>query len=350
MDVPRSIRKSESGISSNISGHPYCVSVLKEGYCTAEPDGSFKADGTISLITGPQTILVDTGGPWDRDFLVEKLKEKGMTPDSVAIVVGTHGHSDHVGNLGLFPDAKIIVGCDISVGDRYLPNQLAEGQPYPIDNFVSVIPTPGHMGRDVSVLVKGTSEGTVLVAGDLFERCHDEDTWKDLSENPQIQETNRQKQEAEGLYRLTDEIKFMGGVVGGGILVLIPAIHIHSTGRQGCCSNRCGMFLSIIFAAIGVVGALYSGVVAVLALINGPVCMDVDGQWSRPFKNSTENYLGNTDIWENCKEPENVVEFNIGLFATLLVAACLELLLCGFQVINGLFGCICGTCNHKEVA
>lgn len=57
---------------------------------------------------------------------------------------------------------------------------------------VSVIPTPGHMGRDVSVLVKGTSEGTVLVAGDLFERCHDEDSWKELSENPQIQESNRQ--------------------------------------------------------------------------------------------------------------------------------------------------------------
>ncbi|XP_056124542.1 metallo-beta-lactamase domain-containing protein 1 [Rhinichthys klamathensis goyatoka] len=193
MDMHRSIRKSESGINSNISGQPYCVSVLKEGYCTAEPDGSFRADGTISLITGPQNILVDTGGPWDRDFLVEKLKEKGMTPESVAIVVGTHGHSDHVGNLGLFPDAKIIVGCDISVGDRYLPNQLAEGQPHPIDDFVSIIPTPGHMGRDVSVLVKGTSEGTVLVAGDLFERCHDEDSWKELSENPQIQETNRQK-------------------------------------------------------------------------------------------------------------------------------------------------------------
>ncbi|KAK2913699.1 hypothetical protein Q8A67_002098 [Cirrhinus molitorella] len=192
MDKNRSIRKSESGISSDISGQPYCVSVLKEGYCTAEPDGTFRADGTISLLTGPQTILVDTGGPWDRDFLVAKLKEKGLTPDNVAIVVGTHGHSDHVGNLGLFPNAKIIVGCDISVGDRYLPSQLAEGQPYPIDNFVSVIPTPGHMGRDVSVLVKGTSEGTVLVAGDLFERCHDEDSWKELSENPQIQETNRQ--------------------------------------------------------------------------------------------------------------------------------------------------------------
>lgn len=27
------------------------------------------------------------------------------------------------------------------------------------------------------------------------------------------------KEDAEGLYRLTDEIKYMGGVVGGGILV-----------------------------------------------------------------------------------------------------------------------------------
>lgn len=57
---------------------------------------------------------------------------------------------------------------------------------------MSVIPTPGHTGRDVSVMVKGTSQGTVLVAGDLFERCHDEDSWKELSENPRIQEANRQ--------------------------------------------------------------------------------------------------------------------------------------------------------------
>lgn len=31
--------------------------------------------------------------------------------------------------------------------------------------------------------------------------------------------TNYSKEEAEGLYRLTDEIIYMGGVVGGGILV-----------------------------------------------------------------------------------------------------------------------------------
>ncbi|XP_052456770.1 transmembrane 4 L6 family member 5-like [Carassius gibelio] len=163
-------------------------------------------------------------------------------------------------------------------------------------------------------------------------------------------ETSYSKMEAEGLYRLTDEIKYMGGVVGGGVLVLIPAIHIHSTGRQGCCANRCGMFLSIIFAAVGVAGALYSGTIAGVGLIRGPVCRFNDTTWSRPFLNSTESYLGNSDMWDICEEPKDIVLFNIGLFSALLVAACLELLLCGFQVINGLFGCICGTCNHKEVA
>lgn len=58
---------------------------------------------------------------------------------------------------------------------------------------VSVIPTPGHTGQDVSVQVKGTSAGTVLVAGDLFERCSDDDTWRDLSLNAAAQEVSRQK-------------------------------------------------------------------------------------------------------------------------------------------------------------
>lgn len=177
----------------DIAGHPYSISVLKVGYCVSEPDGCFRADGTISLLTGPKTILVDTGGPWDRDFLLTRLKEKGFEPGDISMVVGTHGHSDHIGNLGLFQEALVVVGCDMSQGDRYLPNQLAEGQPHPIDEYVSLVPTPGHTGRDVSVLVRGTSVGTVLVAGDLFERCADEDSWRELSENPIVQEANRQK-------------------------------------------------------------------------------------------------------------------------------------------------------------
>ncbi|KAL7849277.1 hypothetical protein SRHO_G00209000 [Serrasalmus rhombeus] len=194
MEATVSITKSECAeLCAGIEGEPYSVSVLKEGYCTAQPDGTFRADGTISLVRGPKTVLVDTGGPWDRELLLSELKERGLSPADVTVVVGTHGHSDHIGNLNLFPRATVIVGCDISEGDRYLPNQLAEGQPYRLDEHVSVIPTPGHTGRDVSVQVKGTSVGTVLIAGDLFECCADEDSWRELSENPEVQEVGRQK-------------------------------------------------------------------------------------------------------------------------------------------------------------
>ncbi|XP_017282494.1 metallo-beta-lactamase domain-containing protein 1 [Kryptolebias marmoratus] len=174
-------------------GLPYSVSVLKPGFCSAHTDGTFRADGTISLVTGPKTVLVDTGGPWDRDFLLQSLEDRGVGPGDIELVVGTHGHSDHVGNLNLFPSALMIVGHDVSEGDTYRPSQLAEGQTFIVDEHVSVLPTPGHTGQDVSVQVTGTSAGTVLIAGDLFESWSDEDTWRDLSMNTTVQEVSRQK-------------------------------------------------------------------------------------------------------------------------------------------------------------
>uniref|UniRef100_A0A8C9WLR9 Transmembrane 4 L six family member 21b n=2 Tax=Scleropages formosus TaxID=113540 RepID=A0A8C9WLR9_SCLFO len=166
-------------------------------------------------------------------------------------------------------------------------------------------------------------------------------------------ETKYAKEEREGAGpRITEQAKYMSGVIGGGVMVLIPAIHIHLTGKQGCCGNRCGMFLSIAFAAVGVVGALYSFSVSVVGLVNGPTCMYERlplPLWGTPFTNLSESYLKNPEIWDLCLEPKNVVEFNVGLFSTLLVAASLELILCAFQMVNGLFGCICGTCNNGKV-
>lgn len=157
----------------------------------------------------------------------------------------------------------------------------------------------------------------------------------------------------EGEDQITQEVKYMGGLIGGGIMVLIPAIHIHLTSKNNCCANRCGMFLSIGFAAAGVVGAVYSLSVAALGLANGPLCSwsnanSPNQQWGTPFVNSNGSYLSDKDMWKWCKIPENVVEFNVGLFSTLLVAACMELILCLIQMVNGLFGCICGTCSSKE--
>nr|XP_019941136.1 PREDICTED: transmembrane 4 L6 family member 1-like isoform X2 [Paralichthys olivaceus] len=145
---------------------------------------------------------------------------------------------------------------------------------------------------------------------------------------------------------ITEEVKYLGGIIGGGLLVLLPALYIHLTGTQGCCGNRCGMFLSIAFAAVGVAGALYSFIVAVLGLQNGPLCK-VLLLWLTPFKNSDPSYLTDSTWWDSCTEPKNIVQFNIGLFSTLLATSALQLILCAIQMINGLFGCLCGTCTNK---
>lgn len=118
-------------------GHPYSVSVLKVGYYDPQPDGTFRADGTVTLVTGDgNNMLVDTGGPWGRDFLVESLQKRGLEPGDIQLVVGTHGHSDHVGNLNLFPSAVVIVGYDLSRGDIYRPNKMAQGHAHVVDEHV----------------------------------------------------------------------------------------------------------------------------------------------------------------------------------------------------------------------
>ena len=40
-----------------------------------------------------------------------------------------------------------------------------QGIPFVLDKQVEVIPTPGHTGSDVSVIVKDTAIGTIVIAG-----------------------------------------------------------------------------------------------------------------------------------------------------------------------------------------
>lgn len=178
-----------------IMGSPYTVVVLQEGYHQPTPDGGARADGTVTLLRGPLPMLVDTGGPWGRERLLAALVGEGLAPADIKHVVCTHGHSDHAGNLNLFPAAELLVGFDRSApgADQYLPVGLVEGRPHALDpGHVEVVATPGHVAAHTSVVVRGTMLGTVVVAGDLFERHGDEDSWQGLSEDPARQEHSRQ--------------------------------------------------------------------------------------------------------------------------------------------------------------
>ncbi|KAM3924915.1 transmembrane 4 L6 family member 5-like [Leptodactylus fuscus] len=168
--------------------------------------------------------------------------------------------------------------------------------------------------------------------------------------------------------KLTTEVATLLGIVGGGILVLIPAIQIHASGRKGCCGNRWGMFLSILCAAIGLTGSLFCLCMSVVAIHRGPVCGYYPNNtnapsnagndtliWGRPLENplpeyNNENYIYHKESWSICVEPQDVVEFNVILFSILLASSSFEVILCAIQLFNGLFGVIFGTCNKKDVS
>nr|DBA32464.1 TPA: hypothetical protein GDO54_000256 [Pyxicephalus adspersus] len=150
--------------------------------------------------------------------------------------------------------------------------------------------------------------------------------------------------------QLTDFVWYFHGIVGAGLLVFLPAFMMVGAGGEGCCANRCGMFLTVILSALGTAGAGYCVVISAMGLVQGPLCDTGNGEYIYPFRNDTneDNYLFDQDRWSICKEPEKVVVWNIILFSILLGISAIEVVLCLIQVINGIIGVICGTCLRKR--
>ncbi|KAG8547728.1 hypothetical protein GDO81_027629 [Engystomops pustulosus] len=157
--------------------------------------------------------------------------------------------------------------------------------------------------------------------------------------------------------KLTPEVLYLGGFFGSGILVLIPAICIQYTGRRGKLNNRVGMLVSIILAAVAVCGSIYGFISSLLGLLHGPRCyytfLNGEQRWTTPFKVEREfmdlerSYLFSRESWTRCSVPSNVVEFNVIFFSTIMVASAIQIVLCGIQMVNGVFGFLCGTCQGR---
>ncbi|XP_056420835.1 transmembrane 4 L6 family member 4-like isoform X1 [Hyla sarda] len=129
----------------------------------------------------------------------------------------------------------------------------------------------------------------------------------------------------------------------------------------GCCGNEsCGkrfaMFSSILFAAVGFVGAGYNFIISAVAINKGPICFtgntnEIDG-WEYAFSNG--DYLKNHTLWKECKiysfnekefNTEVIITWNLTLFSILLILGLVQAVLCAIQAINGLIGTICGDCK-----
>lgn len=127
---------------------------------------------TIALLSqGDQNIIVDVGSFGVRKQLFKKLKEKGLVPEDITMVLLTHTHWDHCVNWTLFPNATIVVGrvdmkwaINEPVGSSDVPElYVAELNRSPrvrfVDHLEEVIPgivahqtqghTPGHIAYSV---------------------------------------------------------------------------------------------------------------------------------------------------------------------------------------------------------
>ncbi|XP_075703416.1 transmembrane 4 L6 family member 5 [Rhinoderma darwinii] len=153
------------------------------------------------------------------------------------------------------------------------------------------------------------------------------------------------------------QVWLMGGLLGGGLFMLCPSCNaIRAGGKgccgEGCCGNRCRMLRSAISSIFGGLGSFYCVIVSGTALADGPMCNvnDVSNpttNWGYHLKGLNESYLFNENTWNRCTQPPNIVLWHVVLFSILLGFGALQFVLCASQILNSLFGVMCGDCRKK---
>ena len=141
------------------------VDVLLIGFLERDADGKVVPEGTSSssvLIRTPEhNIVVDTGSTFMGAGIKISFKQIGIFRDDVDIVVLTHNHPDHTGNVKMFPKAKVLVH---EGEEPYKGAEVVKDDVYEICKGVKMVHTPGHTPGSCSVFV--TSDREYVITGD----------------------------------------------------------------------------------------------------------------------------------------------------------------------------------------
>uniref|UniRef100_A0A667H8T6 Transmembrane 4 L six family member 5 n=1 Tax=Lynx canadensis TaxID=61383 RepID=A0A667H8T6_LYNCA len=142
---------------------------------------------------------------------------------------------------------------------------------------------------------------------------------------------------------LSLQVWLMAGFIGGGLMVLCPpgiaAVRAGGKGccGAGCCGNRCRMLRSVFSSALRDAGR-HLLPLGVGSRAPNRTQMLINGQWDYHFKDVPGSYLRNRHaVGLRARTPPRVVYWNVTLFSLLVFASCLELVLCGVQLVNPLF-------------
>ena len=80
------------------------------------------------IVRGQRPIVIDTGYPGSAPAIIDKLKENGIDPKSVALILITHGHADHFGSAA---ELKKQTGAPVAV-HKLDADALIKGQDPPL--------------------------------------------------------------------------------------------------------------------------------------------------------------------------------------------------------------------------
>lgn len=139
----------------------------------------------MSVITGRLKVEGVGGGP---ELLVRLLAAEGLAPSDIDIVLPTHLHFDHAGNLELFPDAQVVIQREelfhaldpvpsqrifywrettANLNDRKRGKQirLVDGD-FTLFDGIEVVKSPGHT-PGMHIPIVQTERGKVALVSDL---------------------------------------------------------------------------------------------------------------------------------------------------------------------------------------
>lgn len=133
-------------------------------------DGTYLVHGShtnwVILKDGDALTLVDTGYPGDREQVLASLTEVGGSPESLAAVLLTHAHNDHLGSA---EHLRSVYGTPVYLHAAEVPHSRREFlQQVSVGEVLRNVWRPGVLSWTVHVLRVGGTEQHPVTAPEPF--------------------------------------------------------------------------------------------------------------------------------------------------------------------------------------